>query len=435
MKEIESKTSAKIITDTFVRIFLIFSLLITIIVSGIVAFTSLQIRKSEGAALLNSVQTAATNGQVNWDEFKLDSEKEEKATFVRLTSPSGQREESQGTTNFLKSRKSWGSFSLLRDDIFLYSSKASKNGTKAELWLNINVVVKSMIRAILVIIAVMIFLFFLALILIQKAPLTDIVVETDGKDVKQVPVSKNPLEVHQLSQSFNRLLNRLNQKIENEQQFVSDASHELRTPVAAIRGHVNLLKRRWHEHPEIVDESLSYIDEESMRMKVLIENLLTISRGNHLEMKKERINLSKFTDKVVSEIQPALRQKINFDIQTDLFVSIDKMALYKIIIIFLENAGKYSPSNSEITINITLENHQVDFQIADEGIGVPEEEKDNIFERFYRIDKSRSSEIPGTGLGLAIANEYAQLNDVKVFVSNNSPKGSIFHLLMESIEN
>ena len=121
MKEIESKTSAKIITDTFVRIFLIFSLLITIIVSGIVAFTSLQIRKSEGAALLNSVQTAATNGQVNWDEFKLDSEKDEKATFVRLTTPSGQREESQGTTNFLKSRKSWGNFSLLRDDIFLYS--------------------------------------------------------------------------------------------------------------------------------------------------------------------------------------------------------------------------------------------------------------------------------------------------------------------------
>lgn len=298
-----------------------------------------------------------------------------------------------------------------------------------------------MIRAILVIIAVMIFLFFLALILIQKAartisqPLTDIVVATNGKDVKQVPVSKNPLEVHQLSQSFNRLLNQLNQKIENEQQFVSDASHELRTPVAAIRGHVNLLKRRWHEHTEIVDESLSYIDEESMRMKVLIENLLTISRGNHLEMKKERINLSKFTDKVVSEIQPALRQKINFDIQTDLFVSIDKMALYKIIIIFLENAGKYSPPNSEITINITLENHQVDFQVADEGIGVPEEEKDNIFERFYRIDKSRSSEIPGTGLGLAIAKEYAQLNDAKVFVSNNSPKGSIFHLLMESIEN
>lgn len=91
--------------------------------------------------------------------------------------------------------------------------------------MNINVVVKSMIRAILVIIAVMIFLFFLALILIQKAartisqPLTDIVVATDGKDVKQVPVSKNPLEVHQLSQSFNRLLNRLNQKIENEQQL------------------------------------------------------------------------------------------------------------------------------------------------------------------------------------------------------------------------
>ncbi|MDM5143537.1 Alkaline phosphatase synthesis sensor protein PhoR [Lactococcus lactis] len=172
-----------------------------------------------------------------------------------------------------------------------------------------------------------------------------------------------------------------------------------------------------------------------MRMKVLIENLLTISRGNHLEIKKERINLSKFTDKVVSEIQPALSQKITFNGKSGIFVRADKMSLYKISLFFIENAGKYSPSNSEIKINISSENHQVDFQVADEGIGVPEEEKDNIFERFYRIDKSRSSEIPGTGLGLAIAKQYAQLNHAEVFVSNNSPKGSIFHLLMESIEN
>lgn len=110
MKEIESKTSAKIITDTFVRIFLIFSLLITIIVSGIVAFTSLQIRKSEGAALLNSVQTAATNGQVNWDEFKLDSEKDEKATFVRLTSPSGQKRRESRNNKFFKITKILGKF-------------------------------------------------------------------------------------------------------------------------------------------------------------------------------------------------------------------------------------------------------------------------------------------------------------------------------------
>lgn len=75
------------------------------------------------------------------------------------------------------------------------------------------------------------------------------------------------------------------------------------------------------------------------------------------------------------------------------------------------------------------------FRLLTKVLAVPEEEKDNIFERFYRIDKSRSSEIPGTGLGLAIAKEYAQLNDAKVFVSNNSPKGSTFHLLMESIEN
>ena len=298
-----------------------------------------------------------------------------------------------------------------------------------------------MIRAILVIVAVMIILFFIALILIRKAantisqPLTDMMLATDEKEVKQLPVSKNPIEVRQLSQSFNRLLNRLNQKIENEQEFVSDASHELRTPVAAIRGHVTLLKRRWHEHPEIIDDSLSYIDEESLRMKGLIENLLTISRGNHLEVNKEKFNLTEFTDKVVSEIQPALSQKITFNGKSEIFVRADKMSLYKIIIVFIENAGKYSPQDSEIKVKISSENHQVELQVADEGVGIPEEEKINIFERFYRIDKSRSSEIPGTGLGLAIAKQYAQLNHAEVFVTNNTPKGSIFHLLMESIEN
>ena len=428
MKKTESKTSANIITETFVRIFLIFTLLVTIIVSGIVAFTSLQIRESEGTSLISSVQEAAENGNVNWDEFKLDSEKDEKSTFVRLTRASGDIDESHGTSHFLKSRLSWGNFSLSKDVIFWYSSETAKNGNKVELWLNINIVVKSMIRAILVIVAVMIILFFIALILIRK-------LATDEKEVKQLPVSKNPIEVRQLSQSFNRLLNRLNQKIENEQQFVSDASHELRTPVAAIRGHVTLLKRRWHEHPEIIDDSLSYIDEESLRMKGLIENLLTISRGNHLEVNKEKFNLTEFTDKVVSEIQPALSQKITFNGKSEIFVRADKMSLYKIIIVFIENAGKYSPQDSEIKVKISSENHQVELQVADEGVGIPEEEKINIFERFYRIDKSRSSEIPGTGLGLAIAKQYAQLNHAEVFVTNNTPKGSIFHLLMESIEN
>ncbi|WP_101961372.1 sensor histidine kinase [Lactococcus cremoris] len=441
MKKTESKTSANIITETFVRIFLIFTLLVTIIVSGIVAFTSLQIRESEGTSLISSVQEAAENGNVNCDEFKLDSEKDEKSTFVRLTMASGDIDESHGTSHFLKSRLSWGNFSLSKDVIFWYSSETAKNGNKVELWLNINIVVKSMIRAILVIVAVMIILFFIALILIRKAantisqPLTDMMLATDEKEVKQLPVSKNPIEVRQLSQSFNRLLNRLNQKIENEQQFVSDASHELRTPVAAIRGHVTLLKRRWHEHPEIIDDSLSYIDEESLRMKGLIENLLTISRGNHLEVNKEKFNLTEFTDKVVSEIQPALSQKITFNGKSGIFVRADKMSLYKIIIVFIENAGKYSPQDSEIKVKISSENHQVELQVADEGVGIPEEEKINIFERFYRIDKSRSSEIPGTGLGLAIAKQYAQLNHAEVFVTNNTPKGSIFHLLMESIEN
>ena len=436
IKKIEAKTSAQIITQTFVRIFMVFLLLITIIVSGVVAFTSLQIRESEGTLLLSSIHEAARIGKIDWKEFNLESKKEEPAAFIRITKDSGEVHESQGTHQFLTaSRMSWGYFSFSENDVFWYTSLHS-HGSKSELWLNINIVIQSMVRAIVAIILVMLLLFFAALTLIKKSantisqPLSDLAIATDELETTQLPVVQKPAEVERLTQSFNRLLARLNQKIEQEQQFVSDASHELRTPVAAIRGHVTLLKRRWHEHPEIVDDSLSYIDEESLRMKRLIEELLTITRGNHLKMQRETFDLTDFTDRVIREIQPALTQEMLFEGTANLMVTADKHAIHHILVAFLENAGKYSPANSKIKITLKQENSEIDLSIADEGIGIPDEEKNKIFERFYRVDKSRSSEIPGTGLGLAIAQQYAQANGAKVFVTDHLPKGSVFHLVL-----
>ena len=235
-------------------------------------------------------------------------------------------------------------------------------------------------------------------------------------EIKVFPVVENPKEVEQLSQSFNHLLQRLNQKIKKEQQFVSDASHELRTPVAAIRGHVTLLKRRWHDHPEIVDDSLAYIDEESMRMKHLIEELLDLSRESQLPSQKTTFKLT---------------EKITVEASSEVMVNTDQTALHHILLSLLENAGKYSPKESVIKVLITTHQQEIDLSVADEGSGIADSEKENIFERFYRIDKSRSSRIPGTGLGLAIARQYATRISAELFVSDNLPKGSIFHLVLK----
>jgi signal transduction histidine kinase len=345
--------------------------------------------------------------------------------------------ESRGTTEFLTEKSPiWGYFSFAHNDIFWYTSQTA-HGSRGEMWLNINIVIEAMAQAILALVFLMLVLFFGARSWIKKSansisqPLSDLALAADELEEPQLPMAKKPEEVRQLTKSFNGLLERLNRKIEQEQQFVSDASHELRTPLAAIRGHVTLLKRRWHEHPEIVDDSLSYIDEESMRMKRLIEELLLISRGTHLKRDEECFDLNEFTDRTVREIQPALTQQVSFERGQALMITSDKNALHHILIAFLENAGKYAPADTKISVALTQNEDEIDLTITDEGPGIPDDEKEKVFERFYRVDKSRSSEIPGTGLGLSIAKQYAELNKAEAFVTDNQPKGSIFHLKLK----
>lgn len=437
-KKRQGQNNASYITKIFVRIFLIFTALNVIVISGVVAFSSLQIRESEGASLIASVGEAAKNGNINWKEFELIGEDGHWSDYVQVTRASGKIDESHGTSEFLKAPSfHFDHFSVSNGNIF-WNSALTSNGSRIELWLNVTDVLKMVLRTILSIIAIMLVVFVIAFIVIRYAakqisqPIEDLALAVESGEATELEVPDFPIEVGKLARSFNRLLRRLNVKILQEQQFVSDASHELRTPVAAIRGHAILLKRRWREHPEIVDASIAYIDEESQRMKIMIEELLTLSRGNHMEMKKETVNLSELTKRMIKEIQPSLMQKIEFIGKEQVIIDTDKDIVHRILVTFLENAGKYAPESSEIKVQLKWTGESLDLSVADEGAGIPEEEKNKIFERFYRIDKSRSSEIPGTGLGLAIAKQYAEMVDAWVFVSDNLPHGSIFHLVFQN---
>ncbi|GAA3639291.1 HAMP domain-containing sensor histidine kinase [Lactobacillus hamsteri] len=241
-----------------------------------------------------------------------------------------------------------------------------------------------------------------------------------------ITVPNQPLEIKNLAISFNNLLAFQNKALKREQQFVSDASHELKTPIAAIRGHVNLIKRRGKSNPEVIEPSLKYIDSESKRMETLINELLTLGRIDRNNEAISSTDLVKTIAEVVTEIQTVYPQEIYTSLPNKLEYPIQATDFRNIVHNLIENAAKYSPADSDIHIDLTKNNNQIIFKVADNGIGISRENHDKVFERFYREDNSHSSKIAGSGLGLAIVKAEITKYNGKISISNNKPQGTIF---------
>ena len=247
---------------------------------------------------------------------------------------------------------------------------------------------------------------------------------------RKITVPNNPLEIKNLARSFNNLLSFQNNALKREQQFVSDASHELKTPIAAIRGHVNLIKRRGKSNPEIISTSLDYIDSESKKMQLMVNELLTLGRIDQNNDDVAPIDLVKIVSDVVSEVQTVYPQKITAKLPEQLLYPIKPTDFRNIAHNLVENAAKYSPENSDISVLLKNEDEKLLFQVADHGIGISRENREKIFERFYREDKSHSSKVNGSGLGLAIVKAEVDKYHGQITVEDNSPQGTIFSVYL-----
>lgn len=242
---------------------------------------------------------------------------------------------------------------------------------------------------------------------------------------QQLTVPKTPQEVQNISKSFNQLLVKQRMYLKREQQFVTDASHELRTPIAAIRGHVNLIKRRGKSHPQVIPTSLDYIDKESKRLEILVEKLLLLGRLD-TQFNMEQLDLSLIIQQTVDELNVMMPQDITITIETGIFVEGQAEHFYQIARNLLENAMKYTDTSGTITVRLFSDEDTIQLIIEDSGMGIPDEEKTKIFERFYRVDQSHSSEISGTGIGLSIVKELVEKYQGKINVTDASPKGTRF---------
>lgn len=245
---------------------------------------------------------------------------------------------------------------------------------------------------------------------------------------QQLTVPKTPLEVQNIASSFNVLLAKQRASLKREQQFVTDASHELRTPLAAIRGHVNLIKRRGSTHPQVIPTSLDYIDKESKRMEILVEQMLTLGRLEN-QLQTEQIDLSSLINQTIDELKVMMTQNLTVQIEVGLAINGRPEHFYQMTRNLIENAMKYTETDGLISVKLVSENQSIVLMVEDSGIGISNEEKSKVFERFYRVDRSRSSEIPGTGIGLAIVKELVELYQGKVLVTDATPVGTCFTLV------
>jgi len=213
-------------------------------------------------------------------------------------------------------------------------------------------------------------------------------------------------ELKELAETFNEMLNRIQASYEQQNQFVSDASHELRTPISVIQGYANLLQRWGKEEKEVLEESLLAIRNEADNMKELVERLLFLARADKETQKvvKRPFSLNELIDEVVKETN-LIDAKHEIISETDGLIEIngDRGLIKQALRIFLDNSVRYTPEGGKIKVTGDIKGNRVRIIVEDNGIGISNEDLPHVFNRFYKCDKSRTRESGGTGLGLSIA--------------------------------
>lgn len=213
-------------------------------------------------------------------------------------------------------------------------------------------------------------------------------------------------DLQSLEIAINNLLARMRESHRQQDRFVSDASHELRTPISVIQGYVNMLDRWGKEDEQILDESIEAIKNESENMKNLIEQLLFLARGDsgRNTLHFENFDLTETVKDVWEEsIMIDEKHVYQFEGKEQITVNGDMSMIKQSLRILVQNAAKYSKEGDGITLKSKIEDGRPCYVVQDEGIGMAESEVIHVFERFYRAGSARNSAEGGSGLGLSIA--------------------------------
>lgn len=236
-------------------------------------------------------------------------------------------------------------------------------------------------------------------------------------------------EMDELIQTINGMIARLEDSFKRFSEFTADASHELKTPICALKGEAEVLLSK-QRTPEEYQEGLTQFIERFNYMNRMIDDLIFLSKADasQAELKMAPLRLDHLIQGLY-HLFKVLAEERKIDLYLDEMKEVtiigDKVRLQQLFTNLIENAIKYTPEGS-VRISLEKNKEAVAVRIRDTGIGIPKEEQPNIFKRFYRVDKSRSRETGGVGLGLSIAQWIAQAHHGKIEVKSELNKGSTF---------
>ncbi len=221
-----------------------------------------------------------------------------------------------------------------------------------------------------------------------------------------------------------------------QKRFIADASHELKTPITAILGMVEILNREGFDDHQTRKEFLSDIEVEIKRLSNIVQDLLKLSKlaSNKVNLNLKRVNIANMIQEIVTTLKPVANKKniaFNFEYENEAYVEVDEMKMHSAFSNIIDNAIKYTDKGS-INIKIYHKNDMLIIEVKDTGIGIKKEDLDHIFERFYRPDTDRSRITGGTGLGLSIVKSTMDLHGATISVTSNEKEGSCFKISIKS---
>ena len=231
-------------------------------------------------------------------------------------------------------------------------------------------------------------------------------------------------EFRQLSHSFNQMLERLNNAFAAQRQFVGNAAHELRTPLALMQARLELFSA---EHPDVLPETaefLALLREQTERLTQMTKTLLEMSNLQQVS-RNERIQLAPMIEEIFTDLASlAEKKEISLVYDGDGVMTGSDALIYRLLFNLTENAVKYNHPGGRVRVSVTQEPEKLLIRVSDTGCGIPGEYQQSIFQPFFRVDKSRSREFGGAGLGLSLVWEIANLHGGRVWVAESSESGT-----------